>query len=227
MPVDAGAVQLVVESRQLTNQILAGHVRRGRWRWTTHVHFDDFGASLHVCGPDGLGAPAVRLLRERAALPLHRAGRAGEHGGPHRRAGRRRPDRVLAAVRVRAPRRHAPPHRCGRPRRRRGARPGGGGAGGRRGASLMARAGPCPPECPPPISYHWGGSGCSFTSTMRSGVWSTVPAFTSVLVRAICAYHRPLSRTVRRCVVWSTCTRPNRLPYPHAHSKLSSSDHTK
>ena len=52
IPVDAGAVQLVVESRQLTNQILD---------YTYHgtadadVHFDDFGATLHVCGTaDGL-----------------------------------------------------------------------------------------------------------------------------------------------------------------------------
>ena len=44
--VDAGAVQLVVESRQLTNAILADtydeDVSRG-------VSFDDFGASVHVC----------------------------------------------------------------------------------------------------------------------------------------------------------------------------------
>jgi hypothetical protein len=50
--VDAGAVQLVVESRRLTNQILHdtyhGAVR-------TELTFDDFGASLHVCGTaDGL-----------------------------------------------------------------------------------------------------------------------------------------------------------------------------
>ena len=52
IPVDAGAVQLVVESRQLTNQIL----------WDTYhgaaqhdIDFDDHGASLHVCGTeDGL-----------------------------------------------------------------------------------------------------------------------------------------------------------------------------
>jgi hypothetical protein len=52
IPVDAGAVQLVVESRHLTNAIIAdtyaGDVDQG-------VAFDDFGASLHVCGTaDGL-----------------------------------------------------------------------------------------------------------------------------------------------------------------------------
>lgn len=52
LPVDAGAVQLVVESRELTNEILEdtyhGAVGAG-------VHFDDFGATLHVLGTvDGL-----------------------------------------------------------------------------------------------------------------------------------------------------------------------------
>jgi len=51
-PVDAGAVRLIVESRQLTNEILAdtyqGAVKPG-------IDFDDFGATLHVCGTaDGL-----------------------------------------------------------------------------------------------------------------------------------------------------------------------------
>jgi hypothetical protein len=50
--VDAGAVQLVVESRQLTNEILdetyQGAVKPA-------IRFDDFGATLHVCGTaDGL-----------------------------------------------------------------------------------------------------------------------------------------------------------------------------
>jgi hypothetical protein len=50
--VDAGAVQLVVESRRLTNEIIRetydGSV-------TTDIPFDDFGATLHVCGTaDGL-----------------------------------------------------------------------------------------------------------------------------------------------------------------------------
>jgi len=52
IPVDAGVVQLVVESRQLTNEIL-------RDTYGTEaepdITFDDFGATLHVCGTaDGL-----------------------------------------------------------------------------------------------------------------------------------------------------------------------------
>src|SRR6266487_4585573 len=52
IPVDVGAVQLVVESRKLTNEIIEGayddDVDAG-------IRFDDFGASLHVCGTaDGL-----------------------------------------------------------------------------------------------------------------------------------------------------------------------------
>jgi hypothetical protein len=52
IPVDAGAVQLVVESRTLTNDIIDGAfdgvVDAG-------IPFDDFGATLHVCGTaDGL-----------------------------------------------------------------------------------------------------------------------------------------------------------------------------
>jgi len=52
IPVDAGAVQLVVESRKLTNEIIedafTGVVDAG-------IPFDDFGATLHVCGTaDGL-----------------------------------------------------------------------------------------------------------------------------------------------------------------------------
>jgi hypothetical protein len=49
IPVDAGAVQLVVESRTLTNDIIDGTfdgvVDAG-------IPFDDFGATLHVCGTD-------------------------------------------------------------------------------------------------------------------------------------------------------------------------------
>ena len=50
--IDAGAVQLVVESRQLTDAILDdtyhGEV-------STEIGFDDHGATLHVCGTaDGL-----------------------------------------------------------------------------------------------------------------------------------------------------------------------------
>ena len=52
IPVDAGAVQLVVESRQLTNEIINdtydGAVE-------SPSPFDDFGATLHVLGTaDGL-----------------------------------------------------------------------------------------------------------------------------------------------------------------------------
>jgi hypothetical protein len=53
IPIDAGPVQLVVESRKLTNAILEetykGQVPEG------HVEFDDYGPTLHVCGTvDGL-----------------------------------------------------------------------------------------------------------------------------------------------------------------------------
>ena len=52
IPVDAGAVRLVVEARRLTNAIISetygGAVDQG-------VAFDDHGATLHVCGTaDGL-----------------------------------------------------------------------------------------------------------------------------------------------------------------------------
>ena len=51
IPVDAGAVQLVVESRRLTNAIIADTYPAT----STRDRFDDFGASLHVCGTaDGL-----------------------------------------------------------------------------------------------------------------------------------------------------------------------------
>ena len=50
--VDAGAVQLVVESRKLTNEIIADASRDGV---EPEIPFDDFGATLHVCGAaDGL-----------------------------------------------------------------------------------------------------------------------------------------------------------------------------
>jgi hypothetical protein len=50
--VDAGAVQLVVESRQLTNEIL-DDTYHGAVK--AEIRFDDFGATLHVCGTaDGL-----------------------------------------------------------------------------------------------------------------------------------------------------------------------------
>jgi hypothetical protein len=49
--VAAGAVNLLVESRQLTDQILADTYPDGEAP-DAAVHFDDFGASLHVCGAD-------------------------------------------------------------------------------------------------------------------------------------------------------------------------------
>jgi hypothetical protein len=52
IPVDIGAVQLVVESRRLTNKIIEGAFDDDV---DTGISFDDFGASLHVCGTaDGL-----------------------------------------------------------------------------------------------------------------------------------------------------------------------------
>ncbi len=50
--VEAGAVQLVVESRRLTNAIIAEEFGGDA---DTGIAFDDHGASLHVCGTsDGL-----------------------------------------------------------------------------------------------------------------------------------------------------------------------------
>src|SRR3954453_20614122 len=50
VPVDAGAVQLVVESRKLTNEIIESTLNI-----VEPIPFDDFGATLHVCGTaDGL-----------------------------------------------------------------------------------------------------------------------------------------------------------------------------
>src|SRR2546429_5744453 len=50
--VDAGAVQLVVESRRLTNEILD---QTFHGTAVAQVPFDDYGATLHVCGAtDGL-----------------------------------------------------------------------------------------------------------------------------------------------------------------------------
>jgi hypothetical protein len=52
IPVDAGAVQLVVESRTLTNQIVEDTFHGAV---DASISFDDFGATLHVCGTaDGL-----------------------------------------------------------------------------------------------------------------------------------------------------------------------------
>ena len=52
LPVDAGAVQLIVESRRLTNEIIKAASHDGA---DAAISFDDFGATLHVCGTaDGL-----------------------------------------------------------------------------------------------------------------------------------------------------------------------------
>ena len=53
--VDAGAVQLVVESRKLTNEIIKGAFHDV----DAQIAFDDFGATLHVCG----AADGVEHLR--------------------------------------------------------------------------------------------------------------------------------------------------------------------
>jgi hypothetical protein len=54
IPVHAGAIDLVVESRRLTDQILADTYGEGEIP-EKEVDFDDYGASLHVCGAaDGL-----------------------------------------------------------------------------------------------------------------------------------------------------------------------------
>ena len=56
IPVDAGAVQLVVESRVLTNEIIQDTFEGAV---AADVPFDDFGATLHVCG----SADGVEHLR--------------------------------------------------------------------------------------------------------------------------------------------------------------------
>lgn len=52
--VDAGAVQLVVESRRLTNEIIDATIGRSEFRrvGAEDIVFDDGGASLHVLGTD-------------------------------------------------------------------------------------------------------------------------------------------------------------------------------
>src|SRR5450631_1226897 len=47
IPVDAGVVQLVVESRKLTNEIIKGAFHDVV---DAEILFDDFGATLYVCG---------------------------------------------------------------------------------------------------------------------------------------------------------------------------------
>ena len=50
-PVDAGPVRFVVESRQLTNAILADTYRDQEIP-EAPVEFDDYGPTVHVCGTD-------------------------------------------------------------------------------------------------------------------------------------------------------------------------------
>ncbi len=53
--VDAGALRFVVESRELTNEILLTQLPEGSVTIPDDVSYDDYGASLHVCGTeDGL-----------------------------------------------------------------------------------------------------------------------------------------------------------------------------
>jgi hypothetical protein len=51
VPVDAGPVRFVVESRQLTTAILAD-TSRDQEIPEAHVEFDDSGPTVHVCGTD-------------------------------------------------------------------------------------------------------------------------------------------------------------------------------
>jgi hypothetical protein len=54
VPIDAGPVRFIVESRQLTNAILA-ETYKDEEIPDGHVEFDDYGPTLHVCGvADGL-----------------------------------------------------------------------------------------------------------------------------------------------------------------------------
>ena len=54
IPVDAGPVRLIVESRRLTNAILEETYQNEEIP-EGHVEFDDYGPTLHVCGTaDGL-----------------------------------------------------------------------------------------------------------------------------------------------------------------------------
>ena len=72
IPVDAGAVQLVVESRRLTNEIVeetyAGEVESAHPVRRLRRH------APRVRHRRRARAPALRLLRAGTALPLHRAG---------------------------------------------------------------------------------------------------------------------------------------------------------
>ena len=115
IPVDAGAVQLVVESRRLTNAIVQDTFQGDA---VADIAFDDFGATLHVCGTaDGLEYLRFDCFENEPHYHYIEHGDRREHRRAHRRARDRRPDRVLARVRRAPPRRHAPKLWSGRPRR--------------------------------------------------------------------------------------------------------------
>ena len=112
IPVDAGAVQLVVESRKLTNEIINAAYRR---RADSPIPFDDFGATLHVCGTaDGLeylrfdcfeNEPHYHYIEQ--AKGANTVVRIDELAVGD-------PDRLLARLRRAPPSRHAPALRCRR-----------------------------------------------------------------------------------------------------------------
>ena len=106
VPVDAGAVQLVVESRRLTNQIL-----RDTYGGEAEpdISFDDFGATLHVCGTaDGLEYLRFDCFENEPHYHYIEPAAGREHRCAYRRAGRRRSHRLLARVRRAPPPGHAP-----------------------------------------------------------------------------------------------------------------------
>ena len=117
IPVDAGAVQLVVESRTLTNDIIDGAFDG---IVDAAIPFDDFGATLHVCGTaDGLEYLRFDCFENEPHYHYIEQASRREHGGAHRRAGGRRPHRLLARLCRAPPPRHAPELRRRRPGRRR------------------------------------------------------------------------------------------------------------
>jgi hypothetical protein len=52
IPVDAGPLKLVVESRELTNEILLTQLPPGSVSIPDGITYDDYGPTLHVCGAD-------------------------------------------------------------------------------------------------------------------------------------------------------------------------------
>jgi hypothetical protein len=102
--VDAGAVQLVVKARQLTNEILADTYRGWVRSDIDFDDFDDFGASLHV---SGTGFEYLRFdYFENEPHYHYRACDGRQRRRSYRRIDRRRCHRVLAHVRRAATSRH-------------------------------------------------------------------------------------------------------------------------